>query len=73
MLFTNLGRVVAVLALLGGIFYIAGGLMIGAGWLAPEQAVLARYFPGARPLGAVIDRGFYMIPLFHRTWDTDRD
>jgi len=60
MLFTNLGRIVAFLALLSGIFWVAGGLMIATGALGPEQAVLARYF-GKSTTGAVIDRGAYLI------------
>jgi len=60
MLFTNLGRVVAFLALLSGILHVAGGLMIAAGVLGPEQAALARYF-GKSTTGAVIDRSLYAI------------
>jgi hypothetical protein len=60
MVFTNLGRIVAFLALLSGILWVAGGLMIATGALAPEQAALATFF-GKRSTGAVIDRGFYMI------------
>jgi hypothetical protein len=41
MVFTNLGRVVAFILLLSGIFHIA---MIAAGWLTPEQAALAVFF-----------------------------
>ena len=44
MLFTNLGRIVAFLALLIGIVWVAGGLMIATGALAPEQAALAAFF-----------------------------
>jgi hypothetical protein len=69
MLFTNLGRIVAFLALLIGVWYVAGGLMIATGALAPEQAALARFF-GKRSTGAVVDSGVYTI-LF--AWDTDRD
>ena len=44
MLFTHLGRIVAFIALVAGSFYVVVGLMIATGVLAPEQAVLARYF-----------------------------
>jgi hypothetical protein len=47
MLFTNLGRIVVFLALVIGVWYVAGGLMIGTGALAPEQAALAHFFPRA--------------------------
>jgi hypothetical protein len=60
MVFTNLGRVVAFILLLSGIFHIAGGLMIAAGWLTPEQAALA-VFPRRATTGAVIDRGLYAV------------
>jgi hypothetical protein len=55
MVFTKLGRIVAFLALVIGIFHIAGGLMIATGGLAPEKVALARYFPGKSSTGAVID------------------
>jgi len=58
MLFTNLGRIVA-LALLTGILWVAAGLMIATGALTPEQA--AQVFPRARSSGAVVDRGAYMV------------
>jgi hypothetical protein len=61
MLFTNLGRIVAVLALILGIGFIVFGLMIANGWLAPQEAALARYFGRARSVGAVIDRGVSMV------------
>ena len=64
MLFTRLGRIVAFLALLIGIWYVAGGLMIATGWWTeqtgmPEQAALARYFGSKATTGAVIDSGIY--------------
>lgn len=61
MVFTKLGRIVAFFALLSGILYVASGLMFAAGWLPPEHFALARYFPGRRTTGAVIDRGLYAI------------
>ena len=62
MMFTHLGRIVAFFMLLMGIWYVAGGLMIATGALAPEQAVLARYF-NKPTTGAVIDRGIYVALL----------
>lgn len=35
--------------------------MIAAGWLAPEQAALAVFFPRRATTGAVIDRGLYAV------------
>jgi hypothetical protein len=62
MLFTHLGRIVAFIALVAGSFYVLVGLMIATGVLAPEQAVLARYFSSKfTTSGAVIDRGQYII------------
>jgi len=61
MLFTNLGRIVAVLALILGIFYLVGGLLIVTGWISPEAGVLARYFGRARSVGAVFDRGIFLV------------
>ena len=60
MIFTHLGRIVAFLALLIGIWWVAGGPMIATGALAPEECALARYF-GKKTTGAVIDRGLYAI------------
>jgi len=60
MMFTRLGHIVAFLALLIGIFQVAGGLMISTGWLTPEQVALTRYFTGKSSTGAVIDRGIYL-------------
>ena len=61
MLYTNLGRIVAVLAMVIGIWHIASGLMIATGGLAPEEFFLKRYFPGKSTTGAVIDHGMYII------------
>jgi purine-cytosine permease-like protein len=44
MIFTHLGRIVAFILLLSGIFHIAGGLMIAAGWLALNKPH-SRFFP----------------------------
>jgi hypothetical protein len=60
MFFTILGRIVAVFALLIGIWNIVGGLMIATGSLAPEAAALARYFPGKSSSGEVVNFGFYL-------------
>jgi hypothetical protein len=60
MLFTRLGRVVAVLALIVGIFHVAFGLLVATGFFTPEEVALARPF-GNKTSGQVIDRGFYAI------------
>ena len=61
MLFTHLGRIVALLALVGGILYVVIGVSIATEMLGPYQATLARYFPRARSSGAIIDRGIYVV------------
>jgi hypothetical protein len=60
MLFTRLGRIVAILALILGIWHIVGGLLIATGAVAPEADALARFF-GNKTTGQVIDRGFYAV------------
>jgi hypothetical protein len=61
MLYTHLGRIVAVLALIMGIGLIVGGLTIANEWLLPYEAALARYARWARSSGEVIDRGVYYV------------
>ena len=59
MLFTRVGRVVAYFALAVGILTAVTGLFIALGFIGPNDAALARYFPRAGSTGAVIDRGLY--------------
>jgi hypothetical protein len=63
MLYTTLGRIVAVFALVIGIWHIVGWAGFVFGGNTPDQlaAALARYFPNRRSLGEVIDRGIYII------------
>jgi hypothetical protein len=61
MIFTKLGRIVAVLALVLGILTLLMGVSIATGVVGPYDAALARYFGRARSSGAVIDRGIYAI------------
>ena len=61
MLFTHLGRIVAFLALVVGIFNVVIGVSIATEMLGPYQATLATRFPRARSSGAVIDRGIYTV------------
>ncbi|MGO8068707.1 hypothetical protein AB9E28_24660 [Rhizobium leguminosarum] len=61
MIFTNLAKIVAWLALIAG----AGQLLIGFGVatevFGPHEQALARYAPGAENSGDVIDRGFFIL------------
>jgi hypothetical protein len=59
MLYTHVGRIVVVLALIFGILEIVLGLAIANEMLLPYQAELARYAPWARSSGEVITRGIY--------------
>jgi hypothetical protein len=61
MLYTHLGRIVAVLVLLFGILLIVTGLGIANEWLLPYEAALTRYAPWARSSGEVITRGTYYV------------
>jgi len=61
MIFTNLARIVAWLALVFGALRLAIGYGIATRALGEYDAALARYAPGAANSGEVIDRGFYMI------------
>jgi hypothetical protein len=61
MFFTHLGRVVAVLVLVIGIWNVVGGLMVANDMWGPYEAALARYFPRAQSSGAVIDKGVYYV------------
>jgi hypothetical protein len=61
MFFTRLGYVVVGLALIAGIWNVAGGLMIATGVIGPHEEALARIFPSASTSGEVIDKGIYRI------------
>jgi hypothetical protein len=61
MLFTHLGRIVAVLALLFGILLFVCGLTIATGTVLPYEATLVRYAPWARSSGEVISRSLYVV------------
>ena len=59
MFFTHLGRVIAILALVFGIFQITLGVLIANESLGPYEAALARY--GIKSSGQIIDRGTYTV------------
>jgi hypothetical protein len=59
-MFSHASRIVAILALLVGLFHFALGVSIAAGWIGPEDEALARY-AAARTIGEVINRSFYVI------------
>jgi hypothetical protein len=52
--------VVAVLAIIDGLFNLVGGISIATGWVAPADAALHRYF-GNVTVGHVIDKGVYEL------------
>jgi hypothetical protein len=57
MIFTHIGRIVAILALVFGVLKIAIGLTIATEILLPYEAALSRYAPGASSSGEVINKG----------------
>ncbi|WP_107675387.1 hypothetical protein [Agrobacterium sp. LAD9] len=61
MFFSHLARILAALAFLVGIYKIGLGISIAQEWLLPYEEALARYAPGAKGSGALIDRGFYTL------------
>jgi hypothetical protein len=73
MFFTHLGRVVAILVLIGATFQIALALLVANEVIGPYQETLARYFPGKSGTGQVIDRGIYYLAFSNRTWHPDRN
>lgn len=60
-MFTHLGRVVAILVLIGATLNIAIAYLVAAEVIGPYQETLARYFPGKSSTGQVIDRGIYYV------------
>jgi hypothetical protein len=61
MIFTNLARIVAWLALVFGALRLAVGYGIATRSLGEYGAALARYAPDASSSGEVIDRAIYVI------------
>jgi hypothetical protein len=63
MLYTTLGRIVVVLALIFGIFEIVTWAGFVFGGNTPEQlaAALKRYFPSRQSWGEVVDSGIYTV------------
>jgi hypothetical protein len=59
--FSYLARILAALALLIGVSQLFLGFSIGEGLFLPYEQALARYAPGSKSAGAVIDRGVYAI------------
>ncbi|MBL8599715.1 MAG: hypothetical protein JNL14_18415 [Devosia sp.] len=59
-MFSHASRIVAVLALILGVFHFVLGVSIAAGWIGPESEALARY-AAAPTTGEVIDRSAYII------------
>ena len=59
MFFTHLGRVIAIIVLLFGIFNIALGVMIAEESLGPYKDAIARY--GIKSAGEIINRGIYTV------------
>jgi len=61
-MFSQTSRVVAILAVLGGVAQCALGLVIATGFIGPYEAVLARY-TSASSSGEVINHATYAILL----------
>ena len=61
MFFSYLARIIAALSLLIGVSQLLLGISIGEGLFLPYEQALARYAPGSKSAGAVIDRGVYAI------------
>jgi hypothetical protein len=61
MIFTRLGRAVAILALVAGVYNIAAGLMIATEMIGPYEVALQRYFPSKSSSGQIIDRGIQFV------------
>jgi hypothetical protein len=61
MLFTHLGRVIGILALLFGAFSIVLGVMIANDSMGPYEFAILRY--GVKSSGQLIDRGIYTIVI----------
>lgn len=59
-MFSHLSRIVAIVALLLGVFQFALGVAITTGAIGPYEAALARY-TGASSSGEVIDRASAVI------------
>jgi hypothetical protein len=61
MLYTHLGRIVAVLALVIGILHLFMWWTIAFEMLLPYRDALARYAPWARSAGQVFDRAIFTV------------
>ncbi|MBB3410675.1 hypothetical protein FHT87_004607 [Rhizobium sp. BK316] len=61
MIFTNLARIAAWLALVLGAIQLVIGFGVATEFFGPYDAALARYAPGAENSGEVINRGFFAI------------
>lgn len=63
MFFTHLGRVIAILVLIGATLNIIFALLVANEVIGPYQEALARYFPRKSSTGEVIDRGQYWVAV----------
>jgi len=59
-MFTHLGRVVAILVLIGATLNVAIAYLVAFEVIGPYQETLARYFPGRSSTG---HRGIYYVAL----------
>ena len=62
MIFSNLARLLAIAALVFGLYSVLLGFAIATEFLGPYEAALARY-AGASSSGQLIDRGIYTTLL----------
>jgi hypothetical protein len=60
MLFTRLGYVVAVIALVLGTINFTMGMLIATGVIGPYEAALANFYPTKSTSGEVINMGMYL-------------
>lgn len=61
MFFTRLGRIVAGVALILGVFKVAGGIVMGMGLIGRSKGALLKYYGKAVSSAEVIDTGIYII------------
>jgi hypothetical protein len=63
MFFTHLGRVVAILVLIGATLNIVLALLVASEVIGPYEVALARYFPRKSSTGEVIVRDLYYVAV----------
>jgi hypothetical protein len=59
MIYTRLGALVALVAMVVGVMLFVCGMLIATESVGPYEETLARYFPRASSSGQIIDKGMY--------------